>query len=66
MSLEFAHLGVSLQAKLSRSLLTVQAMADQLQQKIEPMEKLVADLKGTKRDARVTVSYTHLTLPTKA
>lgn len=56
MSLEFAHLGVSLQAKLSGSLLTVQTMADQLQQKIEPMQKLVADLKGTKRDARVKLS----------
>lgn len=53
---EFSHLGVSLKAKLTGSLSTVQTMADQLQHKIEPMQKLVVDLKGPKPDAHVHLS----------
>lgn len=59
-SLESANLGVSLQAKLTDSLSHVQAMADQLQLKIEPMQELVAELKCPTRDAQVQLSGTEM------
>lgn len=59
-SLESANLGVSLQAKLTDSLSNVQAMADQLQLKIEPMQELVAELKCPTRDAQVQLSGTEM------